>query len=187
MWIIILKKWRFEGTLHNEDFHRYTIHMFPLCFVTYEILHEINIDLLRIHTPEMYINVWKKGGFEHTIHAWGFVCTIYIPPNTPPPLKRKRYLVRYTIPSVIYIHRIRLNTPVNACKFSKKWRSKGTIHKWWIVQTEFICQETPPSLLKYHMNFKFIRFVQIQTDEYKSDISCCDEKLIFFVICIFFM
>ena len=119
MWIIILKKWRFEGTLHNEDFHRYTIHMFPLCFVTYEILHEINIDLLRIHTPEMYINVWKKGGFEHTIHAWGFVCTIYIPPNTPPPLKRKRYLVRYTIPSVIYIHRIRLNTPVNSCKFSK--------------------------------------------------------------------
>ena len=98
------------------------------------------------------------------------------------PLEEEEVLVRYTIPSVIYIHRIRLNTPVNACKFSKKWRSKGTIHKWGIVQTEFICQETPPSLLKYHMNFKFIRFVQIQTDEYKSDISCFDEKLIFFVI-----
>ena len=71
--------------------------------------------------------------------------------------------MRYKIPSVIYIYRIRLNTPVNACKYSKKWRFKVTIHKWWIVQTQFMCQETPPSLLmKYHMKFMFTRFVHLR-------------------------
>ena len=34
--------------------------MFPLSVVTYEILHEINIDLLRLHTTVMYINVLKN-------------------------------------------------------------------------------------------------------------------------------
>ena len=55
MWIIIPKKWGFESTLHKWGFEC-TIHMSPLCFVTYEILHEINIDLLRLHIPVTYIN-----------------------------------------------------------------------------------------------------------------------------------
>ena len=33
--------------------------MCPLCF-TFEILHKINIDLLRLHTPVIYINVLKN-------------------------------------------------------------------------------------------------------------------------------
>ena len=66
MWIIIPEKWGFEGTLHKWGF-ACTIPMSPLCFVTYGILHEINIELLRLHTPVMYINILKKWGFEGTI------------------------------------------------------------------------------------------------------------------------
>ena len=72
MWIIMPKKWGYEGTLHKWGFAG-TIHMSPLCFVTYEI----NIDLLRLHTLIMNINILlKKWEFEGTVHKWAFAFTI---------------------------------------------------------------------------------------------------------------
>ena len=79
---LLLKKIGFESTLHKWGFEG-TIHMSPLCFVKYKILHEINIDLFPQHIPWTYIKNYKNEDLKPQFINEVFKGTIHISLNTP--------------------------------------------------------------------------------------------------------